>query len=184
MKRLVPLALLALVVTGCSSIAPKYNTDFSNIAQLRRENVKAAKVASVTKDPAATADVDHLTIRGGSYLSPNGSYTAYLEEALKQELDDARLFDPASQIEVSAVLLRNTLDAAGMSTGIAEMEARFFVRNAGVVKYDKVKAAKHTWESSFAGAVAIPRAQQNYPVVVRKLLGLLFNDPDFISALK
>ena len=184
MKRIVLISILALVAIGCSSIAPKYNTDFNNIAPLRREKVSAARVGSIAKDPAATADVDALTIRGGRYVSPNGSYTAYLEEALKQELDDARLFDPQSQIEVSAILLRNSLNAAGPATGAAEIEARFFVRNAGVVKYDKVKAAKHTWPSSFVGAVAVPKAQQNYPIVVQKLLGLLFGDPEFISALK
>lgn len=143
-----------------------------------------ARVGSVTKQADANSDVDSLTIRGGSYLSPYGSYTAYLAEALKQELDDARLLDPQSQIEVSAVLLKNLLDASGFSTGVAEIEARFIVRNADTIKFDKVKIARHTWESSFAGAIAIPKAQQNYPVVVQKLVGQLFADPEFISALK
>lgn len=183
MKKII-CASLILLLTGCSTIAPKYNTDFNNIGQLRREKLMPARVGSVTKQADANSDVDSLTIRGGSYLSPYGSYTAYLAEALKQELDDARLLDPQSQIEVSAVLLKNVLDASGFSTGVAEIEARFIVRNAGTIKFDKVKIARHTWESSFAGAIAIPKAQQNYPVVVQKLVGQLFVDPEFISALK
>lgn len=183
MKNTLLVALLLLLAAGCSSIAPKYNTDFNNISQLRRDKLNPARVGTVTKETAANSDVDSLTIRGGSYLSPYGSYTSYLAEALKQELDDARLLDPMSQIEVSAVLLRNSLDA-GLSTGDAEIEARFIVRNAGTIKFDKVKVAHHTWESSFFGAIAIPKAQQNYPIVVQKLVGQLFSDPEFISALK
>lgn len=183
MKNKFVVALLILLITGCSYIAPKYNTDFNNISQLRREKLNPARVGTVVKETDANPDVDSLTIRGGSYLSPYGSYTSYLAEALKEELDDARLLDPMSQIEVSAVLLRNSLDA-GFSTGVAEIEARFVVRNAGTIKFDKVKVARHTWESSFAGDIALTKAQQNYPIVVQKLVGQLFSDPEFISALK
>ena len=174
--------LLLLFITGCSTVAPKYNTDFNHITPLRKEKLNSVRVGPVTKNP--TANVDSLTIRGSSYLSPYGSYTDYLTEALKQELDDARLLNPTSQIEISAVLLRNSLDASGISIGIAEVEARFVVRKEGELKYEKIKVAKHTWGSSFAGAIALPLAQQNYPKVIQKLVGLLFSDPEFISALR
>jgi hypothetical protein len=183
MKNMSVVALLILLITGCSAIAPKYNTDFNNISQLRKEKLNPARVGTVTKEPASKSDVDSLAIRGASYASPYGSYTAYLAEALKEELDDARLLDPMSQIEVSAVLLRNSLNA-GLSTGEAEIEARFVVRNAGTIKFDKVKVAQYSWESSFFGAVAIPKARENYSKVVQKLIGQLFSDPEFISALK
>jgi len=184
MKNLITITVFMLLITGCSIAAPKYNTDFNNISLMRKEKIIPVKVGSVTKNNTANEDVDSLSIRGGSFNSPYGSYTAYLSEALKQELDDARLFDPTSQIEVSAVLLRNSIDASGISQGIAEIEARFMVYNAGKLKYDKVKSARHTWGSSFAGAIAIPLAQQNYPIVVQKLVGSLFFDQEFISALK
>ena len=185
MKNPLIVAFLMLLVTGCSTIAPKYNTDFNNISQLRREKLNPVRVGVVTKETAtgSSSDVDKLDIRGGSYVSPYGSYTAYLAEALKQELDDARLLDPMSQIEVSAVLLRNELNT-GLSTAEAEIEARFIVRIAGTIKFDKIKGARHTWESHFVGAIAIPKAQQNYPIVIQKLVGQLFSDPEFISALK
>jgi hypothetical protein len=34
------------------------------------------------------------------------------------------------------------------------------------------------------GNIAIPRAQQNYPVVIQRLLSALYADPDFLAALK
>jgi len=184
MRNKFAVALFILLITaGCSSIAPKYNTDFNNITQLRGEKLNQVKVGTVTKEITANSDVDSLTFRGSSFLSPYGSYTAYLAEALKQELDDARLLNATSQIEVSAVLLRNSLDA-GVVTGVAESEARFVVRNAGTTIFDKVKASRHTWESSIFANMAYPKAHQNYPIVVQKLVGQLFADPDFIAALK
>lgn len=181
MKNKIVVAALLLFITGCATIALKYNTDFNHISPLRKEKLNPVRVAPVTKDP--TANVDSLTIRGSSYLSPYGSYADYLAEALKQELDDAQLLNPNSQIEVSAVLLRNSLDA-GISIGVAEVEARFVVRKAGELKYEKVKIAKLTWESSFVGDIAVPLAQQNYLKVMQKLIGLLLSDPEFISALR
>ena len=184
MKKLLGLTLLLFFIAGCSTIAPRYNTDFNNISQMRKEKLNPVKIGSVTKDPTAQEDVEYLTVRGGRYVSPNGTFTAYIEEALKQELEDARLLDPNSQIELSGVLLKNMLDGSGTSIGIAEIEVRFVVRKSGDVKYDKIKKARHTWESAFAGMIAVPKAHQNYPIVVQKLLGSLFSDPEFISVLR
>lgn len=179
--------LSAVVVTGalsaCSMIAPKYNTNFDNVDRLRSVQLESVTVGAFEKD-AKAYDVNRLTIRGSSLNSPYGSYTAYLQEALRQELDDARLLDPKSHIELSGVLMRNELDGSGITTGYAEIEARFVVRRDGKVRFDKVKTARHEWESSFVGAIAIPRAQQNYPQVVQKLLTALYLDVEFLEALK
>jgi hypothetical protein len=183
MKRLVPLLVIGVSLVGCSIAAPKYNTDFNNASSLRRETLNLVRVGSVTKD-AKSKNVENVTLRGGTLDSPYGSYTAYLETALKQELEDARLLDPTSRINLNAVLIKNMVDATGISVGIAEIEARFIVQNTGETLYNKVKSARHTWESAFAGNTAIPAAQQNYPIVVQKLIGSLFSDQEFIAALR
>ena len=41
-----------------------------------------------------------------------------------------------------------------------------------------------SWDSSFMGAVAIPKAQQQYPLIVQKLLTMIWTDADFQAALK
>lgn len=64
------------------------------------------------------------------------------------------------------------------------MEARFVVSKAGTVRYDQVKTIRYEWESSFAGAVAIPRAQQEYPNLVQRLLAILYTDQAFLDALQ
>lgn len=182
-SRLMGAAVLTATLSACSLVAPKYNTNFDNVDKLRSAKLQPVAVGAIAKGDKA-GDVDRLTIRGSSYDSPNGSYTAYLQEAVRQELDDARLLDPKSQVELSGVLVRNELDGSGFSLGFAEIEARFVVKRSGKVRFDKVKTARHEWESSFVGAIAIPRTQQNYPVVVQKLLTALYDDPEFIAALK
>lgn len=117
--------------------------------------------------------------------SPIGSdYAAYLADALRQELTLAGKLDAKSTIEVSGQLLRNDIAAGGFMTNSAEIEARFIVKNSSVPRFDKVKRAEMSWESSFIGAVAIPKAQQQYPLIVQKLLASLWSDADFQASLK
>ena len=51
-------------------------------------------------------------------------------------------------------------------------------------KYDQVKSIHDVWDSSFMGAIAIPRAQERYPIMVQKLLAELYTDPAFMGALQ
>jgi hypothetical protein len=71
-----------------------------------------------------------------------------------------------------------------MSEGTGEIEATVTVKRDSQVRYEKVKSAKITFESSFAGAVAIPAGRRAYPELVQKFLAALYADPDFIAALK
>ena len=68
--------------------------------------------------------------------------------------------------------------------GVGTISARFVVKRDGAVRYDQVKTVRSEWDSSFAAAIAVPRATQQYPLVVQKLLGSLYSDPAFISAIR
>ena len=96
----------------------------------------------------------------------------------------AKLYDARSDTEISGALLRNHVDAGGLSVNEGQLEARFIVRRSGQERFNKIKRADHKWESSFAGAVAIPLAANNYTVMVQKLIGALVTDPDFVAALR
>lgn len=143
--------------------------------------IKAGQVSVMPAMPGANA----ISLRANSMTSPVGAhYGDYLASALRQELELARLHNPQSPLEVSGQLLRNNIDAGGMSTNEGQIEARFIVKRADLVTYDKVKKAELKWDSAFAGAVAIPLAASNYPLMVQKLLNSLFSDPEFIFATK
>lgn len=96
----------------------------------------------------------------------------------------AKLYAPQSGTTISGVLLKNNIDAGGLSTNEGQLEARFTVKREGQVRFEKTKSIVHTWESAFAGAVAIPLAANNYPIMVQKLIDALVSDSDFIQSLK
>jgi hypothetical protein len=81
-------------------------------------------------------------------------------------------------------LQKNDVNIPAVGSGTGDLEARFIVKRAGETKYNQVKTIHDVWESSFVGAVAIPRAQARYPIIVQKLLAELYADPAFIEALK
>ena len=126
-----------------------------------------------------------LSIRGSSLSSPyQGSYGAYLAAAINQELEFAKKLSQDSGVEITGAVLKNNIDASGFSTGTIDIQARFIVKRNGQARYNNVMMVHHEFPSSFAGAVAIPRAVQEYPVAVQRLLASLYADKAFINALK
>jgi hypothetical protein len=170
-----------LLGSGCALKAPTYQPSLDNIGLLKSAGAPTA-VGSFTVQAGVPASIG---LRGNPMSSPvGGDYAAYLAEAIRQELALAGKLDPKSKIEISGVVTRNDIAAGGVSTSSGEIEARIVVRNDGAVKFDKLKRAELTWESSFVGAIAIPRAQQQYPLIVQRLLGDIWADADFQKAIK
>lgn len=187
-RRARPLALPALLAvaalaTGCSTPAPNYRPSLDNVERIK---ATAGPVALGAFSVAAGATgATSIGLRGSSMVSPVGAdYAAYLGDALRQELQLAGRLDPSSGTEISGVLLKNDIAAGGMATNSGELEARIAVRNAGQVRLEKTYRAELHWESSFLGAIAIPKAQQQYPVLVQTLLRQMFSDATFLDALK
>jgi hypothetical protein len=171
-------------MTGCAIVTPPYQPSIANVTTLKQAGSAGAAVGAFTVQ-AGIQGANSLGIRGSSMSSSvGGHYGDYLAEALKRELDLAQRLDPKSKVEISGVLLKNVLSAGGISRNDGEIEARIVVRRDGQVRYDKTQRATAEWESSFAGAVAIPKAQQQYPVVVQNLLAALYADTDFLAAIR
>ena len=177
-------AATALALSGCSSVAPLYQSSNKNSQALYDSKAGKANVGAFVPASDGVSGASALSIRGGSMTSPyNGSYADYLGAALKAELVNAGLFEPQSSRVISGTLLRNTLDAS-IGTGSASISARFVVRMPSGVRFDKVLNSEHEWESSFMGAIAIPRARESYSAGVQKLLAQLFADAEFVAALR
>jgi len=103
---------------------------------------------------------------------------------LTQELSLAGKLATDAKIVITGALQKNDMNIGGFSTGTGDMAARFVVTRDGAVRYDQVTTVHDEWESSFVGAIAIPTAQQRYPLIVQKLLGQLLEDAAFLQALK
>ena len=169
--------------SGCSLVAPRYTASLDNVQKLKDGGVSPVKVGAFHSDPGKDNPAA-ISLRGSSLASPyNNSYAEYLAEALKQELSMAGKLAPDAQIEVTGALQKNDISIP-ISTGTGDITARFIVTRGGAVRYDQVKSIHDQWDSSFVGAVAIPRAQEQYPLMVQKLLAALYADPAFLDALK
>jgi len=181
---LLPAVFAAALTSACSTVAPQYSASIENVQLLKDAGIAASKVGKFESSPNP-ANANPISLRGSSMQSPYGnSYGLYLAEAIKQELMLAGKLNPDAGIEIGGTLLKNDIDTSGFSVASGDIEARFIVRKGDIVRYDKVKTVHREWESSFAGAVAIPRAQQEYPRVVQQLLSVLYADIDFLGALK
>lgn len=187
LRRILTLACAAaalLVMTGCATKAPPYQPSIDNVSALKRGGSTAATVGTFTVQAGAVGATT-ISLRAADMTPPSGgSYAGYLAEALKSELELAHRLDPKANIEIAGVLLKNVINAGGIARNDGEVQARFVVRRDGQVRFDKTKRGSGEWESSFAGAVAIPRAQQQYPLIVQSLLAALYADPDFLSAIR
>lgn len=176
-------ALLSFALAGCAIQAPPYALSIPNVQALKSGANGGVAVGEFTADGSA-ANNESISIRGSPLVSPQGTFARYLQDALVQELTEARLLDSNSDVQIGAVLLKNDISAAGFNTASAEIEARFIVNRAGKPVFDKVKRVAIEWDSHFVAAMALPRAQQNYPRLVSTLLAKLYEDNEFFAAIK
>jgi len=181
--RLVAAVAAVLVMSGCAMQAPRYQPSLDNV-ELIKKTASPVALGAFSVQPGAVG-AQSISLRGSSMASPvGGDYAAYLADALRQELVLAGKLDASSKLEISGLLLKNDIAAGGISTNSGEIEARFIVKNAGQQRFDKIKRVESSWESSFIGGIAIPKAQQQYPLIVQKLVSQLLADADFQAAIK
>lgn len=186
MKRFLTILVTCLVtgaLSACSIAAPNYTPSIPNVESLKHAGDFQAKVGAFTS-LEAEGNANPISLRGSKMISPyQNSYASYIAEALREELTMARKLAPSADIELSGVLLKNDV-SPDIGTGHGKIEMQMLVKKNNKVNYDRVLSMEHQWESSFAGSVAIPRAIQEYPIMIQKLLASLYADKDFINAVK
>ena len=177
-------SLVLVMMTGCAGPAPNYAPSIDNVEAIKKAGISPPKTGTITVTPGLKTAAA-IQLRANSMVSGVGSnYGDYIASALRQELELAKLFNAQSDTEISGTLLQNDINAGGFSTNDGFIEVRFVVKRGTQVRFDKAKKITHEWPSSFAGAVAIPLAANNYPIMVQKLIGALIADPDFIASLR
>jgi hypothetical protein len=176
---LAPLTMLA----ACSVVATPYSPSVENIQALKNAAPVHARIGDFRSQDGRNNRYP-LQARADVMRSPVGnSFAAYLSNAIAQELALAGALSPSASVELDGVLLENNVDV-GIGTGVGTISARFVVKRDDAVRYDQVKTVRSEWDSSFAAAIAVPRATQQYPLIVQKLLGELYSDPAFVSAIR
>ena len=172
-------------LSGCAGVAPNYAPSIDNVEAMKKIGDPSPMKTGTFDVTPGMQGAKTIGLRGNTMASPVGNHFGdYLASALRQELDLAKLYDPVSGVEIRGTLLTNNIDAGGIRTNAGQIEARFLVALNGKVTFDKVKRIERTWESSFAGAVAIPLAANNYAIMVQALISALVDDPDFVKAVR
>lgn len=178
------IVLVGASMSACTLNAPRYDAGLANTMTLRHAGIQPLAVGQISSPKASGVNVEHLTIRGSTYASPTGSFKSYIRDALIEELARAEILDDKSHLRLDGILLRNELNGANMSTGYADIEMEFIVKRNEETLFDKKIVGREEWPSSFVGAVAIPRAANNYPLAIRRLVSNLIADDEFISAVR
>ena len=82
---------------------------------------------------------------------------------------------------ISGFLTESSVESFGTGKGV--LGARFIVSRAGAIRYERELTVDSTWQTSFIAGIAVPAAANEYEGLYRKLIGKLFEDPDFKKAL-
>jgi len=180
-RTLLIISLFSVFFSGCTMVAVQYQPDFGLVNDLKDIEVGNVALGSFSEKDES---LNTISLRGSPMVSSfNGSYGQYLRNALKEQLLQAEIYGENSNVKIEGVLLENTVSAAGFSIGKANLAAIFSVKREGVEIYSGTHEIYHEWPSSFVGAVAIPNAQNNYPIAVQKLIKSFLLDPKLVLAL-
>ncbi|HCU83910.1 MULTISPECIES: hypothetical protein [unclassified Methylophilus] len=178
------LAMLMALLPGCASLqAPNYSPDYETLDHLKKLNLEKLSVGNFQpNDPNAT--VNKISLRGSSMKAPEGVFSTYLENAIRSDLKEIGILESSSNTKLNATVLKNDIDISGISKGSGILSVNLTIVKNGAVTLDKVYSTTTQFESSFAGAVAIGIGQREYPNLVRTFLKNVYNDSEFINAIK
>jgi len=178
------LAILMAVIPGCATLqAPNYSADYETLDNLKKLNLEKLAVGNFQPtDP--NAPVNKISLRGSSMKAPEGVFSTYLENAIRSDLKEIGILETGSNTTLDATVLKNDIDISGISKGSGTLTVKITITKNGTIKLDKVYSTTTQFESSFAGAVAIGIGQREYPNLVRTFLKTVYNDSEFINAIK
>ncbi|MBU6486511.1 MAG: hypothetical protein KGQ57_01660 [Burkholderiales bacterium] len=183
LARLLLIGAPAALLSACALVAPQYSPDVDNIETLKSVTNAKAHVGEFDSTPGP-GNYYPVPLRANVLRSPVGhSFGDYLADAMTKELTMAGKLSPQSDVEIKATLIKNDIDV-GIATGGASLSARFIVVRGGQTRFDKVVSAQTQWDSAFAAMIAVPKAREEYPAAVQKLLGQLYADPAFRQAIE
>lgn len=179
----IAICALAALATGCAQLkAPPYAADYEALDRLKAGSPAPMAIATVQPtDP--NHQVNNLSLRGAGLGSPSGTFAKYLEDALIRDLKEISAYDANAKTRIDATIVANEISVSNIVTGTGTMEVELAITRDGQKKLGKTYKANTSFESSFAGIVAIPAGQAAYPQLVRALLREVYSDPQFIAAI-
>jgi hypothetical protein len=178
------IAAVSLLTTACGTLqAPSYSADFATVDSMKRQGLAKTSIGKALPDDVK-AKVNSISLRGSTMAPVDTTFAGYVSNALASDLKDAGLLDATASRRIEVVLLNNIIDVSGFSQGVGQIEIELLISERTETLLRKKYATKTTFESGFAGATAIPKGQIEYPNLVRALWSSVYQDADFIKAMK
>jgi len=178
------LLFLYLSLVGCASFTTAiYSPDYEAVDSLKGGKLKKISVANV-QPSSPDSPVNSITLRGGSLVVKDGTFSSYIQNALISDLKEAGVFDENSAVRINLTVVKNEIDVSSMNNGSGNIEIHMNISQNNRVYFEKTYTVATTFESAYAAAVAIPRGQNEYPNLIRHLFRKIYSDPDFIKAVK
>ena len=170
--------------TACGTLqAPSYSADFFAVDSMKRQGLAKTSVGKALPDDAK-AKVNSISLRGSTLASGDTTFAGYVSNALASDLKDAGLLDASATRRIDVVLLSNVIDVSGFSEGFGKIEIELIITDHSDNLLRKKYATQTKFESGFSGATAIPKGQIEYPNLVRALWASVYQDADFLKAMK
>jgi hypothetical protein len=175
---------VAALISGCANlVVPSYSPDYAAVDSLKHSKLDKAALGKVQPDDAK-AKVNQISLRGANLTAGDVTFAGYLERAMKNDLQEAGMYDSNAARRIDIVLLQNDMDVSGFSEGVGRIEIELSITTSGTTVLRKKYATSIKFESSFIGAVAIPKGQTEYPNLVRALLSVIYRDQAFSQAMR
>lgn len=184
-KKILLLAMLPVVFSGCSSIheAVPYTPNYAAIDQLKFYKLNPIALDSVQPaDP--NAPVNQIKMRMQPLTVTTGTFTTYIQNALMNDLIEAHIYSPAAETHLSLTILDNDINVWHPINGTGVMAALLELKDRSGVKYSKNYKVTIQFDSSVYPDSAMEIGQNAYPRLVKKLLTEIYTDKQFIAALK
>jgi hypothetical protein len=173
------------VATAAGLVEPllRYVPSRSHVEMLQSSGMASLQLGEFALAPKAKPTLDRsLSVRMAPVVSPvDGSFAAYLKDAVAVELTAAGKLDEEAPIVLSGQLTANAL-SGGLSVGSGKLGAQFTVSRQGSVVFEKELIVDVVWQSALDGYAAEREAKFQYANLHWRLLGKLFADPDFQRA--
>ena len=185
-NRLLAIIFLGMGLVGCASVKlPPPTAKAETVQALRFANLSSASVGDFRLADGKKSNMDTVLggLRGSTLTAASGSFSQHLKDEIVTALKAADLYDEQSPIRIEGRLTESMVDAA-IKTGSARLAARFIINRGSRRVYNRELSVESSWPSAFAGAVALPKAVNEYGALYKKLTDKLFSDKKFQTALK
>ena len=171
---------LMALFTGCANKVPAYAISTNNVVSLQGLSKDNGKV-NLNNFTDSGRDESKVMCR---LVTPVGTasgetFASYIENAFKKELLVAGMFDPKSNITISA----NIDKLYGSTTlGNAYWEFTVTVKSSNGTSY--TVHTRYDYESSYMGSSACSEMQRSFVPAVQKLIGDIVQNSKFVDLLK